>query len=236
MAELVADCPRCHAKEHTFVVFSMHLVKIMGILDGEERRLYEAFCVCKNCNESTIFKVNEKLDLTANERQYFYDSSGPINYPKALNNIIEVRGYVNTRNMASCPAPEDTPEKIKDVFREGAESVTGNCPNAAVAMFRLCVDLATKPLHAEKNLKRRLDGLFESNKLPEDLKELSHCIREDGNAGVHDGTITLDDAKDIMDFCNILLTRLYTEPAKIEAAQKRQQERKSEAKSQKDES
>ena len=236
MAELVTDCPRCNAKEHTFLVPSMHLVKTMRTPRGHELRFYEAFCVCKNCNESTVFKVNEKPDLTPNERQSFNSISKLMSYDRALSNIIEIRDYVNTRNMASCPAPEDIPEQIKDVFREGAESVTGNCPNAAVAMFRLCVDLATKPLHAEKNLKRRLDGLFESNKLPRNLNELSHCIREDGNAGVHDGTITLDDAKDIMEFCSILLNQLYTEPAKIEAAQKRQQERKSEAKSQKDES
>ena len=230
MAELVTDCPRCDAKKHTFVVPTMHFLKIMTIPNsGEKILFYEAFCVCKNCNESTIFKVNKKSELTPRESQAFNSMSDLMNYGRALSNIMEITGYVNTRNMASRPAPEDTPEGIKDVFREGAESVTGNCPNAAVAMFRLCLDLATKPLHAEKNLKRRLDRLFESNKLPEDLKELSHCIREDGNAGVHDGIITLNDANDIMDFCDILLTKLYTEPAKIKAAQKRQEERRAES-------
>ena len=228
MAELVTDCPRCNAKEHTFVVPSINSIGAHRTHYGMIE-FYEAFCVCKRCGQSTVFQINERLNVLSNEKQYLGNNSNLMRYDKALNNIIEIRHYVNTRNMASRPAPEDTPEGIKDVFREGAESVTGNCPNAAVAMFRLCLDLATKPLHAEKNLKRRLDRLFESNKLPEDLKELSHCIREDGNAGVHDGIITLNDANDIMDFCDILLTKLYTEPAKIKAAQKRQEERRAES-------
>ena len=243
MTELVTDCPRCDAKEHTFLVLSIHPIgTIEEIYLSRKLKIYEAFCVCKRCLKSTIFKIIEKSSNAENDKGYFISARDLISYPNALNNIIQIGGYINIRNMASCPAPENIPEKrIEDVFREGAESVTGNCPNAAVAMFRLCIDLATKslllklsgevddiPKHVEKSLKARLDWLLENNKLPEDLKELSHCIREDGNAGVHDGIITLDDAKDIMDFCSILLTRLYTDPARIEAAQRRQEDRRAE--------
>ena len=106
-------------------------------------------------------------------------------------------------------------------------------------MFRLCLDLATKVLlppeepviaglnsHIRKNLGPRLGWLFEHKHLPENLKELSNCIKEDGNDGAHDGTLTKHDAEDIQDFAVALLERLYSEPEKILLAKARREQRR----------
>jgi hypothetical protein len=58
-------------------------------------------------------------------------------------------------------------------------------------MFRLCLDLATRPLlpqehvpglkrRTRRDLAPRLEWLFETNRLPTALRELSSCVREDG--------------------------------------------------------
>ncbi len=99
-------------------------------------------------------------------------------------------------------------------------------------MFRMCVDLATRPklpegevdgLNAKirRDLGLRLPWLFDNNLLPEGLRELSKCIREDGNDGAHAGTLEKADAHDLLDFTGALLERIFTEPEKLKLAEER---------------
>lgn len=108
-------------------------------------------------------------------------------------------------------------------------------------MFRLCVDMATRGmLPAEgaeggpnakqrRDLGLRLPWLFDNGKLPEGLRDLSHCIKEDGNDGAHAGTLTKEDAEDLLDFTSRLLERVYTEPGKLKAAKERRDQRRTPA-------
>lgn len=104
-------------------------------------------------------------------------------------------------------------------------------------MLRLCVDLATRPLLPNENtpslnakirrdLGLRLPWLFENGKLSGDLRELSKCIREDGNDGVHTGLLTKEDAEDLLDFTSTLLERMFTEPGRLRLAQARRDARR----------
>jgi hypothetical protein len=98
-------------------------------------------------------------------------------------------------------------------------------------MFRLCVDLATRTMLPEgegqglnrtvrRNLGLRLPWLS--------LRDLSTCIKDDGNDGAHEGTLSAQDAADILDFTYVLLERIYTEPKRIELAKERRAARRSE--------
>jgi hypothetical protein len=104
-------------------------------------------------------------------------------------------------------------------------------------MFRLCVDIATKSLFPatdekglnskiRRNLGLRLPLLFDNGLLPESLKELSTCIKEDGNDGAHVGNLTKSDAEDLLDFTTALLERMYTEPARLRLAKERRDSRR----------
>ena len=104
-------------------------------------------------------------------------------------------------------------------------------------MFRLCIDLATRRLlpaedapepnnRIRRNLGLRLPWLFDRRLLPEELRELSTCIQQDGNDGAHAGTLRMEDAKDLRDFAIALLERLYTEPAKLQIAKERRAKRR----------
>ncbi|WP_232834592.1 DUF4145 domain-containing protein [Rhodoferax ferrireducens] len=104
-------------------------------------------------------------------------------------------------------------------------------------MFRLSVDLATQELlppasevggpngRQRRDLGLRLQWLFDNGKLPEELHDLAHCIKEDGNDGAHRGTLSEADAEDMLDFTVHLLERRYTLPKRILDAAARRAER-----------
>ena len=103
-------------------------------------------------------------------------------------------------------------------------------------MYRLCIDLATKPLLPEGNehglnstirrsLGLRLNWLFENEILPESLRGLSTAVKDDGNDGAHQGNLGKEEADDLLDFTYLLLERLYTEPQRIARAEQRRRDR-----------
>jgi hypothetical protein len=108
-------------------------------------------------------------------------------------------------------------------------------------MFRLCIDLATRAMlpngevpglnaKTRRNLGLRLPWLFDTGRLPDALKELSSCIKEDGNDGAHEGNLTENDAWDLLDFTSILLERIYSEPERLRKATARRGARRAKPK------
>jgi hypothetical protein len=115
--------------------------------------------------------------------------------------------------------------------------VVTNCPNAAGAMFRLAVDLTTRPLlppedapepnrRVRRDLGLRLPWLFANGLIPKELACLSNCIREDGNDAAHAGTLTMEDALDLQDFTSTLLERMFTGPERLRLAEERRAKRR----------
>ena len=104
-------------------------------------------------------------------------------------------------------------------------------------MFRTSIDLATKDLlppndeellddRARRFLAPRLRWLFENGRLPSDLRELSSCIRDDGNDAAHRANIGQEEANDLLDFTAILFERIFTIPKRVEIARERRNERR----------
>ena len=107
-------------------------------------------------------------------------------------------------------------------------------------MFRLCVDIVTRPLLPDKadasvtqpneqtrrDLGLRLHWMFDNKVLDPSLRDLAKCIREDANDGAHVGNLSKEDAEDLLDFTTMLLERLVTEPKRLEQAEARRRERR----------
>lgn len=226
MSIVVADCPRCNANAVTFDVEQ----SIQVGFRYNWQRVFEHFAVCRNCHFGAILigiQNDPDRDLSAEN----------LAKVKSLNDIVNITDYVSLKNEAPGEAPEHLPPEIEAAFKEGAACLAIGCPNAAAAMFRLCLDLATRAhlpkdemegLNAKvrRDLGLRLPWLFKNNVLPKDLEELSRCIREDGNDGAHVGVLKIEDTEDILDFTTALLSRLYTEPARIKAAAARRDARR----------
>ncbi len=231
MAELVANCPRCGAKHITFDVEAVNLVRIQY----GWHHTFEAFGICRHCSSSTTFVLEE---IAQHHDIDLFKRTSPLKITNSLNGYFSVRGFISLKDFGTTKPPDYVPERIASVFTEGATCLTVECWNAAGSMFRACVDLATRPLlpaeetpglnhRIRQNLGLRLPWLFENGRLPNDLREISSCIREDGNDGAHQGTLVKEDAEDLLDFTAALLERLFTEPQRLETAKKRREDRRS---------
>ena len=97
-------------------------------------------------------------------------------------------------------------------------------------------DVATRPLLPDqtasegtrqpnskerRDLRLRLQWLFAHNLLDASLKELAKCVREDANDGAHVGSLSKEDAEDLLDFTTALLERIVTEPRRFQQAEAR---------------
>jgi hypothetical protein len=231
MSVLVADCPRCGSGRMTF--------DVMANVPTEEVRygwqhVSEVFCYCRHCDRTTTFVVSQRRPEGA---ALFREAGQFVQQRGSINDFADIEGYVGLRDLLTQKPPEHIPPEIKAAFEEAATCISVECWNAAGAMFRMCVDLATRPMLPEgetpglnkktrRELGLRLPWLFDNGKLPGDLRELSNCIREDGNDAAHAGTLGKDDAEDLLDFTQALLERIYTEPKRLELAKERRAERR----------
>lgn len=229
MAEIVGDCPRCGSERITFDLFAANLVAILH----EWLHRYEAFCVCRKCHRSTVFQISQ---TTEGYDAAVRTGAEVVAYRGTLNDCFSIDGYVSLKDRDAAPPPEHLPEKIDAAFREGATCMASGCFNAAGTMFRLCLDFATKELMPKEDapglngkirgsLGLRMNWLFETGGLPEALKELAACVKDDGNDGAHDGTLSKVDAEDLEEFTFVLLERLYTEPKRLAIAKERREKR-----------
>lgn len=230
MTILVADCPRCGSSNSTFDLKENHIYDT----SFANLPLREAFCVCKHCNKSTIFYLHD-TDIA---KTGVINMMGIYNLPLSANNYVVIEGYVSQKDMNKTPPPKHLPENINRVFNEAAACLSINCYNASCAMFRTCLDLATKELipqkgtvhYNEKKSKKMLGGriewLIDIEILDKGLKDLAECITYDGNDGAHDFTLGKDEAEDLLDFTTQVLEQLYTTPQKLKIAKERREERR----------
>ena len=229
MPELVADCPRCGAAKITFDLLSSHQL-------GERynwQSLHDAFCVCRHCDRTTGFVLSQ----SGIHHGDIIRARGLGGLKGSLNKYFKVDGFVSLKDFVPTKSPEHVPPEIRAAFEEGATCMAVGCFNAGATMFRLCIDHATKAIITDHNtagqdqrihrsLGHRLRWLFEKKHLPEELRELSFSVKEDGNDGAHAGTLTKEDAEDLVDFTCVLLERLYTEPERLRLARQRRDARR----------
>ncbi len=229
MAELVADCPRCHARKITFDIAQAHITG----MDYGWQQWYEAFCICRHCRRATIFVLSESV----NGNYKLVHEKGLLSLIGAVNRYVNIGGFISLKDTAAAEPPEHIPEIVEKIFREGATCLAVGCNNAAGTMFRLCVDIVTRGMlpggdadglsaRVRRDLGLRLPWMFDHGVLPESLRELSTCVREDGNDGAHAGTLKREDAEDLLDFTIALLERIYTEPERLRLAKARRDKRR----------
>lgn len=232
MPTLTADCPRCRTVKSTFDMLGknhLYTDSMNGWVTD-----FEIPAVCRHCSTVTVHRVR----LREHSVRAAYAPGET--WPKTahLNDFFAILGYVSLKDKAAVQPPDHVPEDIAAIFREGSTCQSLDCFNAAGAMFRLCLDMATKDLlpdtetpngpnrNQRTRLYDRLEWLFNSGTLPDGLKELASCVREDGNDAAHDGTLAKVDAEDLLDFSRILLERIYTEPARLREARERREQRR----------
>lgn len=199
------------------------------------KHFHEVTALCRRCDRPSIMLVG----LHESRAQKNFGINGSITAIQTdIGRVFRVERVISTADFAAKAAPESLPQDIDQAFKEGTRCLAIGCHNAAAAMFRLCLDLATKSRlpeeglaggpssHQRRYLAPRLTWLFEQKLLPEDLLELSTAVKDYGNDGAHDGTLDDNEADDLYDFAFAVLERLYTQPERIAQMRARRDERR----------
>lgn len=239
MSSFTFDCPNCSAKKSTFDLKGYERRNF-----ADEMKNWYLFATCRCCKISMCFNSDVK-----NQRYYNLEIinrnvkssiikaiSDDLNSNADLSNLFDNFKYTPILPNAEKP-PEHLPAEVEAFFKEAAQCYAIGCYNASGAMFRLCLDITTKNIISQyehlnptnddkKTIHSRLNWIFKNGILPKQLENLSRCIKDDGNDAAHDGSLSYEDASDLLDFTYILLERIYTEPARIENAHQRRVERR----------
>lgn len=230
--EIVFDCPRCGTQQVTLDVEGSNLV---GLEHGW-RVVAEVYAICRACKKSCIL-VCESRETTFKDAQMPFGELASLRLiGGSLTRHMRVRNYISIKDREPRQAPDHLPQAIDAAFREGATCLGAGCVNAAGTMFRLCVDMAVSDIlkgvsgeqpdpRTKRNLGLLIPWLFEKGYLPEELHDLSTCIKDDGNDGAHRGNLSEQDADDLFDFTVVLLEGLYTRKERIRLARIRRDER-----------
>ncbi|WP_318761819.1 DUF4145 domain-containing protein [Aminobacter niigataensis] len=125
------------------------------------------------------------------------------------------------------------PERIANLFREANECRQMTWYEAAGAMYRKTLDVATKHIYshdarlAERDpanaLRSRIKALGELKILEPDIVELADVAALDGNDATHDvDPYTAEEAEALEDLTQDLLDRLFVRPARLAAVKAKQ--------------
>ncbi len=232
MPTICTNCPRCDAKNSTFDVNGYNDFGFSQ-LQGEIRR-YEIFSACRECKRATTFFIKQHKGAA---KHMFNKADDVMKIQDSLNRYFEILRFVSLRDNITHRPPEFIPDNIRAVFEEGAACLSIECWNATGAMFRTCLDLASKDKipqedikgltkHHRENMGARIGWLFDNGILPENLRELADCVRHDGNDGAHDATLTENEAIDLLEFTTQILEHFYTQPEKAKESKRRRDERR----------
>jgi hypothetical protein len=226
-AMFAGDCPRCGQARTTFDILANTYIASRG---GDDH--YECFMQCRQCFRPSIGLLRRQL----------HGDGAPIKSAGNYANLwfAFVEWVFEVPNRRNCP--EHVPADVQRVFDEAAKCAAVGAWDAAGTMFRKVLDVATRRITPKpesdnqlrppnwktyKDLRLRLDWLFENSLLSPALKELSSCIHEDGNDAAHDADgIRQAEAADLEDFTVSVLETLYTLPGQIAENQKRRDERR----------
>jgi hypothetical protein len=114
-------------------------------------------------------------------------------------------------------APIFTPEVPAKRFASAEFNFQNGQHNAAASMYRSCLDLATKALHAPGNtFNERLKWLREQGRVTADIKDWADHVRLDGNSALHDEEdISKEDATALRHFTTMFLRYVFEMPGLV---------------------
>lgn len=216
MGFFVRDCVRCGVKR----------VQHMVVGECRYNSVYEReVCgVCADCRLLSIYRwESPSQNATA------VGTQGNIeDHEQASLSSDPIRIATTAMELS-----EHIPERIAGLFREAIECRQMTWYEAAGAMYRKTLDVATKHIYSHdprlagkvpaQALRSRIQGLGGLKILDGDIVELADVAALDGNDATHDvDPYTKEEAEALEDLTLDLLDRLFVRPAKIAAVKAKQ--------------
>ena len=126
----------------------------------------------------------------------------------------------------------DVPTHLAEAADEAHRCLSIDAFRAAVAMARAVVEATAKEQGVDSgNLMEKIDKLAEAGVISDAMKDAAHEIRFAGNESAHGdlaaGSISEEDALDVVGLMDAILLRVYQEPAQVERVRQRRLARKS---------
>ena len=202
MSIFQADCPHCGIRGVAFTVLTDLPVGIDSL------PLFDTFAACGRCGRAIVANFESRTGDT----------------PKQLLQSGH-RSYLNLMSLTptapSTGAPDRTPERAANYYRQGMENLPNNL-DAAVSMFRSALEagLREKFPDIEGTLYKRIEDAADQGGLTSDLADWAHHIRLGGNDAVHgEEQFSKEDAERLQTFTELVFMYLFTLPGMLEDAQ-----------------
>lgn len=191
------DCPHCQTRSAGFVVCFQ-----WG--DRKDAQQTNLLGVCGVCNSGLIIRAAYTRGPAPNLVQYTVDFPGD--------------AFLVEESWPSYTAktPGGVSKNIEKFYLQGLENLHQSRWDAAGAMFRKTLDVATKAIDPEfrsLSLYSRINKLVDKGLLTSAMGDWSHEIRLDGNNAVHDeDPETEEDASRVQRFTEAFLNYAFTLP------------------------
>lgn len=206
-------CPRCGKQSSFEIAGSLPAtIDYEGYsVDRNGDRQYDLIdratsLICRHCKQGVIVI----------EEQWIGES--PKNKQKA-GGVISFRG-IHWWPLPQAHLSSDIPLDIANVFAEAVITLSANCPRASAVMSRRTLEAITVEKGETKgSLAEKLANLGTKGILHPTLSEWAKEVRLVGNAGAHFDpieNITIDDARQLVNFIRELLKYLYELPAQLQ--------------------
>ncbi len=122
---------------------------------------------------------------------------------------------------ASRSVPDHLPPELEQEFREAVSNLNRGAWKSALAMARATLQLVVRERQAEeKNLAEEIADLAQKHVIMPDMADWAKEVRLGGNLALHPKpgqSVSEEEATEIIDFADALLTYLYSIPAEVAA-------------------
>lgn len=201
MASMI--CPHCQA----YSAFT--IVAVKDPIDGDVTKRHGAL----QCNNSDCKKVVGACVVTASNG----NATGEVSdwWPKHIGG----------------KAFPDVPERIGSTADEAHRCLSIGAHRGAVALARAVVEATAKDHGIDKGmLEKKIEAMAKQGVISDAMKDAADEIRFAGNEVAHadlaEEPITAEDAGEVLELMDAILTRVYQEPRQVERVRERRKERK----------
>jgi len=198
MGKLTRTCPHCHTKS---VSFSAYAEK-----QKPDTRVFVTAFHCENCYGGYIAEIEARTSTAPSNQNGSLDKNPSFSIQKEypLPKVVK--------------APNNLPANINNFYLQAANSLSSGSLDASAMMSRKVLEVAVKSLSPDGSgsLYHRIEGLAESRKITEELKDWAHIIRDDGNGAAHEEEpVTPKFAKELLSFAEMFLMYTFTMPGMV---------------------
>lgn len=196
-------CPHCHAHS------AFTIIAVKEPFRGDATMRHGAL----QCNNSDCKKIVGGLVVTSNNG----GATGELSewWPKHIGG----------------KAFPDIPEHIASTADEAHRCLSIGAHRGAVALARAVVEATAKDHGIDKGmLEKKIEAMAKQGVISGAMKDAADEIRFAGNEVAHadlaEEPITADDAGEVLELMDAILTRVYQEPRQVERVRERRRERK----------